>query len=191
MKYFKIEIGDEKRRERESGEEGGWADHLGSERNDRAIIDLAPGNPTRSGNILVLSTFAKFSHWKLLGLQNVLKRLLVWREFLTADWNPVDQILPKQVKCTGLDFSSDEKLQSRKSKNDFPFPPVCKIGGLLANTFWHLEKKKYFMAMDPGQILPRKKGNSPQQYPWAGSRIFSAAFRQKYCRQDFAGRAID
>ena len=46
MKYFKIEIGDDKRRERESGEEGGWADHLGSERNDRAIIDLAPGNPT-------------------------------------------------------------------------------------------------------------------------------------------------
>ena len=62
MKYFKIEIGDDKKRERESGEEGGWADHLGCERNDRAIIDLAPGNPTRSGNILVLSTFAKFSH---------------------------------------------------------------------------------------------------------------------------------
>ena len=75
-------------------------------------------------------------------------------------------------------FLCNEKVQSRKSKNDFPFPPVCKIGGLLANTFWHLEKKKYFMAMDPGQILPRKKENSPRQYPWAGSRIFSAAFRQ-------------
>lgn len=75
-------------------------------------------------------------------------------------------------------FFCNEKVQSRKSKNDFPFPPVCKIGGLLANTFWHLEKKKYFMAMDPGQILPRKKENSPRQYPWAGSRIFSAAFRQ-------------
>ena len=96
MKYFKIEIGDDKRRERESGEEGGWADHLGSERNDRAIIDLAPGSPSPSaGNILVLSTFTKFSHWKVRGLQNVLKRLLVWREFLTADWNPFDQILPK------------------------------------------------------------------------------------------------
>ena len=102
----------------------------------------------------------------------------MWGEFLTADWNPVDQILPKQVKCTGLDFFCNEKVQSRKSKNDFPFPPVCKIGGLLANTLWHLEKKKYFMAMDPGQILPRKKENSPRQYPWAGSRIFSAAFRQ-------------
>ena len=63
MKYFKIEIGDYKRRERESGEEGGWDDHLGSERNDRAIIDLAPGSPSPSaGNILVLSTSTKFSH---------------------------------------------------------------------------------------------------------------------------------